>query len=177
MCHDQAKQKLCSLILLVCFSLCLNGCGNRQKLPDGMPKPYPTEIIIIQDGKPLEGASIALNPAESSNSWYAGGFTDANGKAVLQTLNRYDGVAPGKYYVIVTKRELDTNADITPPDPATDPQGYSKFIEESARIRVPSYDLIDPKYGRISPTGETIDVVAGKNEKSIDVGKAVRQKR
>ena len=144
-----------------------------------MPKPYPAEITIIQDEKPLEGASIVLTPVDSSNTWYAGGLTEANGKAALQTLSRYDGVVPGKYYIRVSKRETDTNTDFTPPDPATDPQGYSKFIEESARRKVVSYDLIDPKYGRISPTAETIEVVAGKgkHEKTIDVGSAVRQKR
>ena len=141
-----------------------------------MPDPYPTVIVITQDGKPLEGASIALIPMDSSNTWNAGGSTDASGKAVLQALSRYDGVVPGKYYVIVTKRESDKR-DITPPDPETDPRGYAKFLEESATTQVPSYDLIDPKFSKISPNAETIDVVAGKNEKTIDVGEAVRIKR
>jgi len=83
---------------------------------------------------------------------------------------------PGKYYVLVSKRDADVDVDFTPPDPETDPAGYTKYIEESARTQVPTYDLIDPKFGKVT-SGETIEVVAGKNEKTIDVGKAVRQKR
>jgi len=141
-----------------------------------MPTPHPTVITVIQDGQPLEGASIALIPMESTNSWNAGGMTDATGKASLLTLTKYDGVVPGKYYVIVTKNESD-KSKITPPDPETDPQGYAKYMDESGKEQLASYDLIDPKFGKISPTAETVDVVAGKNEKTIDVGKAVRQKR
>ena len=141
-----------------------------------MPTPYPTVISIIQDGQPLQGVSIALIPMESTNSWNAGGMTDATGKASLLTLTKYDGVVPGKYYVIVTKRESDVSK-FEQPDPETDPEGYAKYMQESLKEQVPSYDLIDPKFSKISPTAETIDVVEGKNEKTIDVGKAVRQKR
>ena len=171
------KQKSCGLILLACFCLCLGGCPKRQNLPDGMPQPHPTVITVIQDGKPLEGASIALIPADASNSWNAGAVTDASGKASLKTLNKYEGVVPGKYRIVVTKRESDESKFTSPPDQATDPQGYAKFIQDSMREKLDSYDLIDPKFGKIGNDTEVIDVVAGKNEKTVDVGNAVRQKR
>ena len=168
-------QQICGLVMVVCFCLCLAGCGKKQKYPDGMPEPFPTVITITQEGQPLQGASIALIPMDSKNSWNAGGMTDASGKASLLTLTKYNGVVPGKYYVIITKRESD-GSKYTQPDPETDPEGYAKFMRESMGEKIASYDLIDPKYGKISPTAETIDVAEGKNEKTIDVGKAVRQK-
>lgn len=176
--NDRAKLKYCGLILLACFYLCLGGCGKKQNLPDGMPKPYPTIITVIQEGKPLEGASIALIPVEASNSWNAGAVTDATGKAAIKTLNKYEGGVPGKYRIVITKRESDKSKFTSPPDQQTDPQGYAKFIQDSMREKLDSYDLIDPKFGKISDDAELmIDVVESKNEKTIDVGKAVRQKR
>jgi len=175
--YDQVKQNICGLILLVCFCFCSGGCGKKQNLPDDMPKPFPTVITVIQDEKPLEGASIALIPADASNSWHAGAMTDTTGNASLKTLNQYEGVVPGKYRIIITKRESDKSRFTSPPDQATDPQGYAKFMQDSAREKLDNYDLIDPKFGKISADTEMIDVVEGKNEKTIDVGKAVRQKR
>ena len=141
-----------------------------------MPVPQPTVITVIQDDKPLESASIALIPMDPSNSWNAGAVTDATGKASLKTLTKYEGVVPGKYYILITKRELG-QSKITPPDPETDPQGYAKYLQESSSAMEPSYDLVDLKFSKISPSTETIEVTAGTNEKTIDVGKAVRDKR
>ena len=140
-----------------------------------MPQTYPTKITIIQDEKPLEGASIALIPMDASNSWNAGGITDASGNAALKTLTKYDGVVPGKYYVIIKKLWVD--ADKKVPDKETDPAGYEKWLVESAKETLAGYDLVDLKFSKISPDAETIEVTAGKNEKSIDVGKAVRIER
>ena len=170
----QSIQKLCTIVLLSCFCLYLSGCAGEQ-LPDGMPKPYPTTITIIQDDKPLEGATIALIPMDASNSWNAGGITNTSGNAALKTLTRYDGVVPGKYYVIIKKLLVDENKNT--PNKETDPAGYAKWLEESARDTFAGYDLIDPKFSKISPDAETIEVVEGKNEKSTDIGKAVKIER
>ena len=171
----QSIQKLCAIILLACSCLYLGGCAGEQ-LPAGMPKPYPTTITIIQDGQPLEGASIALIPMDASNSWNAGGVTNASGNAALKTLTKYDGVVPGKYYVIIKKLSTEGTKKQAP-DKETDPAGYAKFLAESAKDTFAGYDLVDPKFSKISPTAETIEVVEGKNEKSIDIGKAVKIER
>ena len=175
----RSKQKFCALVLLTCFCLFLCGCPKKQKYPDDMPEPYPTVITIIQDGKPLEGASIVLASANGPNTWSASAVTDATGKASLKTLSKYDGVVPGKYHILISKRISD-ESKLTMPDPETDPQGYAKFMQESMREKLDTYDLIDPKFFRISADTETIEVVADKNkknEKTIDVGTAVRMKR
>ena len=173
----RSKQNTCPMMMLIMISLCVGGCGNKQKFPDGMPTPYPTVITIIQDDKPLGGASIVLMPMEPSNSWNAGALTDSSGKGSLKTLSQYDGVVPGKYYVLVSKLEAEESVEVPPPDPEKEPEAFAKYMQTYSAKIVPSFDLIDPKFGRASPSGETIEVVAGKNEKTIDVGKAVRVKR
>ena len=174
--QTRTKQIHSVLFILAFFCLVSGGCVKKQKLPDGMPAPQPTVITIIQDGKPLEGASIALLPSDTSNSWNAGAATDSTGKAAPKTLNKYDGVVPGKYRILVTKRISD-ESKFTPPDPDADPEAYAKYMQESMGEKVASYDLIDPKFGKITDNTETIDVVTGKNEKTIDVGTAVKQQR
>ena len=172
----RSKQKLCGLILLAIFCISMNGCKGQQ-LPDGMPKPYPTTITIIQDGKPLDNAAISLVPT-AMGAWNAAGVTNASGKAQLKTLAKYDGVVPGKYYILVKKLEPHgSDEGINIPDRETDPGGYAKFLQESAKSTHGGYDLVDPKFAKITPDSEIIEVVEGKNEKTIDVGKAVRIQR
>ena len=165
-----------SMILLVCFCLVSNGCGNQQKLPEGMPQPHPAIFTIIQDGQPLENALIALIPVDRSSTWNAGGITDSKGQASLKTLSQYQGVVPGKYTVLITKTAMD-ESKFTAPDPNSDPQGYAKYIQNIENEIRTSYSLVDPKFSQISADSEQIEVVSGMNEKTIDVGKAVRIKQ
>jgi len=168
------KQKCCIVVLLAYACIISGGCGG-EKFPPDMPKPYPVTITIIQAGTPLEEALISLTPADSANIWSAVGATDESGKAVLKTSGKYNGVVPGKYYVIVSKfekseklvslqgREIDEQAE----------KGENKMKTKV----LGGYDLIDPKFSKFSPDAETIEVQAGKNEKTIDVGSAVRIER
>ena len=165
-------QNICAALVLAFFSFSLGGCGG-EKLPDGMPKLHPTVITVIQDGSPLEGAAVALISADPSNSWSSTGLTDAAGKAEVRVQGTYAGAVPGKYYILITKSETDPSK-LVAPNPDTDPQGYSRYMEESAKEVLNSYSLIDAKYGRISADAETLEVIAGKNEKTVDVGAAVR---
>ena len=75
------------------------GCG--PKLPVGMPKLYPVTITVMQDGTPLEGATVVLSGG--SGVWSATGLTDAQGKTNLHTQGQYAGVPEGKFKVAVTK--------------------------------------------------------------------------
>ena len=164
-----------SFACLSVLALIGSGCGGGAKLPDGMPAPQPTSITITQDGSPLPGASVALIPVDSSNQWNAGATTDDKGVAVVHTLGQYAGAVPGKYKVIITKRESEKSG-LTAPDPNTDPQGYAKYMEESKKVKLATYDLIDPKYSK-GTTPEEVEIVQGNNEKTIDVGAAVRVKK
>jgi hypothetical protein len=155
--------------------LFLNGCGGIE-LPDGMPKLYPVTITITQEGKPLEGASVALISEDPSMSqWVAGGLTDASGNAVIKTLSKYKGAASGKYLITIVKQYAEPNKTQAP-NPATDPEGYGKYLDEIRRKPADAWDLIDPRYST-GKSPESIEVVKGRNKKTIEVGAAVKIKR
>lgn len=165
--------KIGALLAMVAV-LSFSGCGGGEPLPEGMPNLQSAKITVTQDGKGLEGASVALIPADGSN-FFGGGRTDANGVVVLRTQGKYDGMVPGKYKVTVTKRYT-TPSSVTFPDPDTDPAGYNKALELSEKEKLDSFDLVDPKFAKPKDSPEEMEIVAGKNEKTIDVGAAVRVK-
>ncbi|MDR3234261.1 MAG: hypothetical protein LBT46_11470 [Planctomycetaceae bacterium] len=138
-------------ITLFIVTLMLSGCG--EKLPAGMPKPYPVTINIIQDGKPLADASVALMPKEALPNgyrWNAVGRTDSWGNARVRTEGKYDGAVPGGYQVMI-----------------------SKFVFEDNNGRMEGFQVVDIPYTGFS-TPESMTVEQKSNRKSIDVGKAVK---
>ncbi|MDR3181828.1 MAG: hypothetical protein LBT89_02740 [Planctomycetaceae bacterium] len=139
-------------ITLTLLSLLLaSGCG--EKLPDGMPKPYPVTIAIMQDGKPLEDASVTLMPKEALPNgyrWNAVGRTDSWGNAATRTQGKYHGAVPGEYQVMI-----------------------SKVVFEEKNGQMEGYQVVAMTYTGFS-TPESITVEEKKNHKRIDVGSAVR---
>ncbi|MDR3232274.1 MAG: hypothetical protein LBT46_01170 [Planctomycetaceae bacterium] len=152
-------------ITLLIVTLMLSGCGER--LPDGMPKPYPVTIHVIQDGKAMQGASVTLIPQGESNKWTAGALTDSSGNAVVKVLARYAGAVPGNYKVAVEK--LITERTGQPPADRSSRE-YSDWLN-NPRV----WNSVDAKYSIVN-TQETLEVVAGKNAKTIDVGSSVPYK-
>ncbi|MDR2171025.1 MAG: hypothetical protein LBP59_12855, partial [Planctomycetaceae bacterium] len=70
------------------------------------------------------------------------------------------------------KREV-TSAEVAIPDPNADPEGYSKALEKANATRQ-EFDLVDPIFAKVETAPEQIEITKGKNEKTIDVGKAVK---
>ena len=169
------KRFTCFPLLAAMSMLLFSGCGGGEPLPEGMPKLTPVTITVIQDGQGLEDASIALLPVDAANRFFAGARCDAKGIGVLRTHGKYPGVAPGKYKVVITKRYTDPSK-IPSVDPEKDPAGYSKAMEDAAKEVLNSYDLIDPKFAAAKTTPEEIEVAGAKIDKTIDVGKAVKEK-
>jgi hypothetical protein len=167
-----ATRNLCFSVFL-CSIIC--GCGGSDPVPDDMPTPQETIIKVTSEGQPLDNASVTLIPADSSSRWYAGADTDSAGNAAIYTLSKYRGAVPGKYKITVVKRES-TPSKIVVPDPAKDSAGYAKAVEAAAKEVREAFDLIDPKFGSAKTTTEEIEIVAGKNSKTIEVGKPVRIK-
>ncbi|MCL2346832.1 MAG: carboxypeptidase-like regulatory domain-containing protein [Planctomycetaceae bacterium] len=163
------------LSFAVLFLSAVAGCPGGVQTPEGMPKLQPTVIKITQGGTPLAGAEVALIPAKST-PWQAGATTDETGTAKIMTKTKYPGAAPGKYAIVIMKRESE-KSKLAPVDPVADPKGYTKYMEESRKEKLASYDLIDPKYSKSLSSPESIEIVDGPNEKTIDVGAAVRVKR
>lgn len=81
--------------------LAMAGCGNPR------PKLVPVEGTVTLDGEVVEGAIVAFEminpPAEYGRPSSA--ITDAAGKFQVQTYEPGDGLPPGKYRVLVQKRE------------------------------------------------------------------------
>ena len=140
----------------------LTGCG--EKFPDGMPPPVPCEIIVMQDGNPLEGAVVRLQPIGDS-SWDAVGRTDASGKAVVYTMDQYKGAVAGKYKVIVSKTETEESKGVVSSEEAL-----------GRDTSLASFYLVEEQFGMASTTTLEIEAVKGTPTHTVDVGKAVRIK-
>lgn len=149
---------LFSFVLIVLLSTA--GCSS-QKRPDGMPALVPCEVVITQEGKSLADANVSLLPVDTSGKWNASGSTDVAGKAKMFTWSSHEGVAPGKYKVVISKVEIEKlpprSSDST--EPSRSPQ---------------SFNLVEEVYGEADKTPLEIEVVAGKKEYPLEAGKVVR---
>lgn len=92
------------VLVVVCLSLTTAGCGGS-----GRPRLAKLAGTVHLDGKPLEGAQVALVMVSDAKSKYkrpSSATTDAQGKFIPQTYGKDDGLPVGKYKVGVQKREL-----------------------------------------------------------------------
>ncbi len=149
--------------------LFLNGCG--EKLPLGMPRPVPCDVVVTQEGKMLPGAVVRLHPVEGG-SWNATGLTDESGKALLYTMDRFKGAVPGKYKVIVSKTEFEPGDSVPGLRPGEMP---TPEMVKGLRLAANFY-VVEERYGNEETTPLVIDVAGGMRTHTVDVGKAVRIK-
>ena len=147
---------------LICFLplLFLTIIGCKEELPDGMPKLIKVSLTMMQEGKPLSGATVALVSEDAASRWTIGGTTDNNGVVVLKTHGNYTGVPEGKYKICVKKfireGELQTMANPGAPPPK-------------------DYNLVESQYGHQNDTPLSIEIKSGSKYEPIDVGKAVKE--
>ena len=78
------------------------GAACEAAVPDGMPKLYDFDMVVLQNGTPLEGAQVTLRC--SAHPYLVTGVTDKKGVAQLMTEGRYDGAPAGEYKVSVVKQ-------------------------------------------------------------------------
>lgn len=156
--------------VLTVIALFLGGCGG-EKIPPGMPKPVPCDVVVIQDDKPLGGAMVRLRSVDGA-SWTAMGLTDDAGKATLYTMDRFKGAVPGKYKALVTKRDYEPGDPIPNLRPGEIP---TPEMTQGLRPAV-SFSLVEEQYGSLETTPLEIEVSKKTRKHTIDVGKAVRIK-
>lgn len=155
--------------VISCHLLFLFGCAG-EKRPDNLPKLFKTKIVVVQDGKPLEGASVVVvNTNYATSPWSAGGRTDAQGTVQLVTEGKYPGVPEGKYKVTVSKVE-EPNIELPS---ETDSAEYQKKVKE---IENNTFNLVEKNFGNISSTPLTIDVSSATDTHTLDVSPGVREK-
>jgi 5-hydroxyisourate hydrolase-like protein (transthyretin family) len=165
-----------ALIIALISAPILAFCGcDGEKTPPDMPKLQPTLITIVQEGTPVEGASVQLQKKDDlAYKWFAGGVTDAQGVCVIRTLGKYNGAPEGDFQVVVyktTRTESETRKN--QPSPPQDPEGAQEWVKKvSAEEK--EYEEIDPKYKKVELTDLAITIVPGKNAQTFDVGAKVR---
>ena len=150
----------------------LCGCSGSKR-PDGMPKLHPCQITITQDGVPLEGASVTLDPKGGSISWRSDGRTDANGVAYIVTGVEYKGAPVGEYRVRVSKMELSPSA-VSETSP-TDPVEYEKWAQVKRSETRTQYRMVKAEFDDPQKTTLELTVSEGKNEVTFDVGEAIKE--
>ncbi|MBA3312549.1 MAG: carboxypeptidase regulatory-like domain-containing protein [Planctomycetaceae bacterium] len=132
--------------VLLTVAFLTTGCGGES-----YPETYPVTGIVTLDGKPVEGANVALvsgDPAVRS----AGGMTDAQGNFSVTTYfdpqHQPEGAMPGDYAVTVSKlEELETSAA---PSAEEMMAGQMKFT--------PLKSLLPKKYGDPKTSGFKVTV-------------------
>ncbi|MGL4941836.1 MAG: carboxypeptidase-like regulatory domain-containing protein [Thermoguttaceae bacterium] len=157
------KYGIAGFTVAICFVV-LCGCGGEER-PKDMPPVFPCTLTITQDGKPLEGALVALyNQDAALQKWTAGGTTDASGSVTPSTQGRYRGVVPGKYKITVTKI-ISEGGVVISEETATTP-------EKSTPGKTWSY--VEKKYDNIATTPLEIDMPKSKFATILDAGVAVK---
>ena len=121
----------------------------------------------IRDAGHLEGAHVALSPAESTGD-AAFGDTDAQGKAALRT-SFGEGVVPGSYKVTVTKMEAEAGAG---PGAGEDEDDEVDEDEGEEGGNVVYKSVLPDRYGKADTSGFTATVTEdGENTFTFDLVK------
>ena len=123
------------------------GCG-------GGPKTYKVDGVVILDGKPLAGATVAFMP-QAQDGHLARGLTDQDGKFQLSTFGTNDGAVRGEYKVTVIKEgtsgaapDLSAQKDMKAMFMKKAPEGKKAMME--ARRNTPS--IVPAVYGDATKT-------------------------
>lgn len=127
-----------------------------------MPSLYPASVTILQDGKPLEGASVTLMPTDPNSRWATSMTTNARGVATVKVHGKYKGAGAGTYRLCISRIEVQ-------PAPPERQAAHPGIV-----LPPDNFDLIDPMFGNLE-TAEIIEISpGGKNTWTVDVGAAVR---
>ena len=152
------------LLLLSLF--CFYGCDGKKK-PADLPTLYPVKITVIQDGKPLEGATVNLVADGANVRFTTGSITDKNGVATIKTDRQWPGAPAGKYKVCIKKVVA----------PEADPSEASLTHEEqqakAAERGKQTKSLVNAKYLRANTTEFSINITESVVTETFDVGAAV----
>jgi len=150
--------------LLLLSLLCFSGCGGRKK-PSDLPPLYPVKITVIQDGNPLEEATVSL--ITEGVRFTTAGITDKNGVATIKTDIDWSGAPAGTYKVCISKV-------VMPPEAPTD--ASLSYEERRAQAGVRSgqtKSLVNSRFLRPHTTPLSIEVTTSGATETFDVGAAV----
>jgi hypothetical protein len=141
------KNTLRLIILLTAF--CFAGCA--PSLPKGMPPIYPCTITLTQEGVPLEGASVALIPEDTTLTFVFAGATTSSGSVEMYSHGKHRGVPAGKYKLTVIKND-----------------------HEIQNKKIWTVSLVDVQYCKPDTSPLQVEIAETKNKFTFELGKAVR---
>ena len=136
------------------------GCGNDGR-PADMPRLYPANIKITQEGSPLEGANVTLVSKTPATYGTASGTTDASGIAALRTYS-FVGVPAGEYSVLISHVVTEGARELLTPE------GLPYTVGGRA------YQFVQEQYTREASTPHSLTIVDRGVSETFDVGDAVR---
>lgn len=153
----------CSVLLLV-PAFCLIGC-IRQYRPPGLPKLYPCQVTLTQEGKPVEGATVLLSAKEEGSCpWTVSGITNEQGTASLVTYGQFAGAPEGTFLILLDKRELVG-------EPGYFDETNLRYIQKPVKV----YTLVDEKFTKRDKTPLEIKIERKNTTKAdFELGPAVR---
>ena len=152
--------------MLAVALLGMAGCGG-EKRPDGFPRLYPLTIHVTQEGKPLEGATIALVTPDGTVPWAVAGTTDAEGNAKMMTQGKYPGAPEGKFNVQILKTVYEGQQEYLDVLNAEGPAA-------AQRVEVNVFQYVEDAYTSITNTPVKVEVTKSTKILEVDAGPAVK---
>ena len=148
-----------SAVLLVLGAVTMAaGCGEAGS---SMPaKLVPVTGTITADGQPLKHAAVSFIPEAAKQGVGAFGSTDESGKYDLKWHGSGEGVAPGKYKVVVSRMTQKDGSPVPPDQSAADVGAVESMPPRYSDVNVT--ELL----AEVTPTGSTHDfkLVVGKKK-------------
>jgi len=150
------------LSLSVTLLLCA-GCGGDGGRPADLPPLFPVNISIIQDGQPLEGATVTLIATTAGPYSRSSATTNEAGIARIRT-HGFVGVPAGEFAVAIEKQVIEGEREVFDGD------------EVVGRVGGRAYNLVDTTFSTQATTTFSISVPAERRgaTETFDVGAAVR---
>lgn len=152
-----------STLLAVVVTLLPLGCG-----PSG-PRLVPVSGKLTLNGAPLEGAGITFAPDPGNAASTPGGASSGADGSFIAKSGDSDGLAPGKYKVLVTKSSLKDGAKV--PDEFKD----DPIMAAMAGLTI---DSLPPEYATADTSPLTLEVPdGGGDDFTFDVKQAEKKKK
>ena len=160
-----------TIIALTFTALTLVSCDRGPMKPDGFPQVYPVTLRLEQDDKPLSGADVML-VSDEIGKWSCGGVSNDNGIVTVRTHGQFSGAPLGRHKIIVSKIRSDA------PEDDTTGMSIAEIREMEAQTAGrrdfgATVYLVERRFSNPLTTPLEVEVVAGKNSFTLDVGPEV----
>ena len=168
------KNYFIPFLLLALF--CPSGCGGKKK-PADLPHLFPVILTVIQDDKPLEGATVNLVADGVDVRFTTGAITGKDGVATIKTDAYWPGAPAGKYRVIISKIVAPPPDTSDSPPPTDSSEASLKYYEEqqakAAERNAQTKSLVNSKFLKFGTTPLSVVVTEAGLTETLDVGAAV----